>query len=142
MAAHEFAQVDGDFTAIADDDDAAARCEKFQVMGEVHIGEHFKNDVNATAARRFQDFFLIARLTVIENSLRSFALCEVQAFLRAGGAQDSEAHGASPSGVRPCRHLHSHRALERFRKHVLQPNGAERGTRCRREPRPLRPDRN
>ena len=52
-AAYEFAQVDGDFTAVADDDDAATQCEKFQVVGEVHIGEHFKNDVNATALVAF-----------------------------------------------------------------------------------------
>jgi hypothetical protein len=54
----------------------------------------FKNDIHATAARRFQYFFLIARFAVIENLLRSFALYQVEAFLLAGGAQDSEAHGA------------------------------------------------
>src|SRR5882762_8969658 len=50
------------------------------------------------AARGLQDFFLIARLAVIENLMRTFPLCEVEAFLRSGRAEDGEAHGA--------RHLH------------------------------------
>jgi len=48
--------------------------------GQVHVGEHFENDVHTAAARGFQDFFLITRLAVIENLMRTFPLCEVEAF--------------------------------------------------------------
>src|SRR6267378_3597962 len=50
------------------------------------------------AARGLQDFFLITRLAVIENLMRTFPLYEVEAFLRSSRAEDGETHGA--------RHLH------------------------------------
>jgi len=43
--------VDGDFAAIADHDHAAVGGEKFRVVGEIHIGEHFENDVHAAAGQ-------------------------------------------------------------------------------------------
>ena len=76
-ASHEFAGIDGDFTAVADDDHSATAGEKFRVVGQVYVGEHFENDIHAAAARRFQYFFLIARFAVIENLICSFALDEL-----------------------------------------------------------------
>src|SRR5207253_5222609 len=76
-AAHEFAGVDRDFTTVADDDHAAAAGQKFCIVGQVHIGEHFENDVHTAAAGGLQYPLLITRLAVIENLMRALAFYEV-----------------------------------------------------------------
>jgi len=45
------------------------------VAGEVNVGEHFENYVYPAIARRFQDFFQISALAVVENLVCSLPLC-------------------------------------------------------------------
>ena len=51
-------------------------------MAEVHVGEHFQNDVYAAVARRLQNFFLISGFAVIEDLMRTLPLGYFEAFRR------------------------------------------------------------
>src|SRR5712691_12207116 len=93
-ASHEFSRIDGDLAAVADDDDAASRGEELQVVGKVHVGEHFKNDVQAASSRCFQNLFLITRFAVIKNLMRPFAPHQFKALLCSGSSENREAHRA------------------------------------------------
>src|SRR2546430_1190448 len=42
--AHDVTRVDGDFAAIADDNDATVGGEEFHVSGKIYVGEHFEDD--------------------------------------------------------------------------------------------------
>src|SRR5229473_838543 len=91
---HQIARSDGDVAATADHHDTALQSKELEIAAKIHVGEHLENDVDPTAAARFQDFFLIAGLAVIEGLVRSLALHESETFVGAGGAEDGEAHGA------------------------------------------------
>ena len=91
---HELAWINGDFTAIADDNGTPARGKQLQVGGEVDVGEHFENHVDATAAGIFQNFFGVLRLGVIESVMRAFFQDQVHAALCSRGAENSHAHRA------------------------------------------------
>src|SRR5438128_8236735 len=93
-ADHEVARGDGDVAAAADDDDAAVRREQLQVRAEIHVGEHFEDDVHAAAAGGLENRVLVAGFGVIEDLMRAFELRDVEALLRACAADDDGAHGA------------------------------------------------
>src|SRR5215471_1563793 len=74
-AHHKFTRIDGDLAPIANNDHAPIFGQKFCVVGEIYVGEHFENDVHSAVACRFQNFFLISGFMVIENLVRSLSLC-------------------------------------------------------------------
>src|SRR5712692_354750 len=78
-ARHEVARRDGDVAAAANDDNAAVRRKQLQVLAEVHVGEHFEDEVDTQAAARLQNLLQIARLGVIEDAVRAFALDQFEA---------------------------------------------------------------
>ena len=66
-APHQLTGIDGDLATTADHDDSTIVGQKFRVMGEVHVREHFQNDVHAAVVCRLPNFFLMSGLAVIEN---------------------------------------------------------------------------
>jgi len=70
--AHDVARVDGDFAAIADDNDAAVGGEEFHIGGKIYIGEHFEDDVYSATASGFHDFVGVTGFGVIEGVVRAF----------------------------------------------------------------------
>ena len=84
-APHQLTRIDGNLTATADHDDAAIIGQKLRVMDEVHVGEHFQNDVYAAVARHLQNFFLISRFAVIENLMCPSRLADIEASRRRAG---------------------------------------------------------
>src|SRR6516164_6093273 len=74
-ARHELARIYSGLASIANNDDAPIPSQKFCVAGEVNVGEHFENCVYPAIARRFQDFFQISALAVVENLVCSLPLC-------------------------------------------------------------------
>src|SRR5262249_46241016 len=93
-ARHQFTGVDGDLAATADHDDAAIIGQEFRVVREIHVGEHFENNVHATVVRRLQNFFLISGFAVIENLMRPLLLGDFEAFRRPCSAKNPQTHGA------------------------------------------------
>ena len=71
---HQLTRIYGDLTATADYDDAAIIGQKFRIVGEVYVGEHLQNYVHAAVACRLQNLFLISKLVVIENLMRTLPL--------------------------------------------------------------------
>ena len=69
---HDVTRVDGDFAAIADDNDAAVGGEEFHVGGKIYVGEHFEDDVYSATAGRFHDFVGVSGFGVIESLVRAF----------------------------------------------------------------------
>ena len=63
-------------------------------MAEVHLGEHFQNDVYAAVARRLQNFFLISRFAVIEDLMRPLSLRQFEASRRPCSIQNLHTHSA------------------------------------------------
>src|SRR5262249_11544046 len=93
-AHHKFTRIGGDLPPIANNDHAPIFGQKFCVVGEIHVGEHFENDVHSAVACRFQNFFLISGFMVIENLVRSLSLCYFQTRRRSSGAENHETHTA------------------------------------------------
>jgi hypothetical protein len=94
-ATHEVARIDRNLPAIADDDNAAIGSQQLYVMSEIQVRHHFENDVHAAAVRGSHDLVEIARFAVIEDLMSAFALCKLEAFLAAGGAEDSQSQRPS-----------------------------------------------
>src|SRR5258708_22157392 len=90
---HQVARGDGGVAAAADHDDTALQSKELEIAAQIYVGEHLENDVDPAAAAGFQDFFVVAGFAVIEGLIRSLALHESEAFVRAGGAENREAHG-------------------------------------------------
>src|SRR5947209_4644288 len=51
---HQVPRVNGDLTAIANDNHASVDGEQLQIGGKVYVGEHLKNNIHAAATGRFQ----------------------------------------------------------------------------------------
>src|SRR5713101_8126049 len=81
---HQIARSDGDVAAAADHHDTALQSKELEIAAKIDVGEHLENDVDPTATAGFQDFVVIAGLAVIEGLVRSLALHESEAFVRAG----------------------------------------------------------
>ena len=73
-ATHQFTRIDGNFAATADDDHATVVGQKFRVVGEVNVGEHFQNDVHSAATSCSQNLFLISGFSVIKNFMGARAV--------------------------------------------------------------------
>ena len=74
-AHHKFTRIDGDLAPIANNDHAPISGQKFCVVGKIHVGEHFENNVHSAIVGRFQNFLLISGLAVIENLVRPLTFC-------------------------------------------------------------------
>src|SRR5436853_269934 len=79
--AHGVARVDFDAAAAADDDDAAELRKKAQVLGEVHVGEHFEDEIDAAAAGQVHELLREVGGVMIERVVRALLYDEPTAFV-------------------------------------------------------------
>src|SRR6516165_8365670 len=86
--------VDSDLAATADHDDSAIAGQKFCVVGQIHVREHFQNDVHAAVVRRLENFFLISGFAVIENLMSPLPLSHFEAFRCPCSAKNLKTYGA------------------------------------------------
>src|SRR6267143_855115 len=71
---HNVAWRDGGIAAAADDDDAAVQSQHLEIATQVHICQHFEDDIHSSTAGRFHDLVLVSSLGVIECFVRPFTL--------------------------------------------------------------------
>ena len=57
---HQLTRIDSDLTATTDHDDTAIIGQKFRVVGEVHVREHFEDEVDTGPAGRLHDLLEVA----------------------------------------------------------------------------------
>jgi len=79
-ASHQVAWRNGDIAAAANDHNSSLRSQQLQVVPEVPIGKHLKNEVHTPPAG-FQYLFPVVRVGVIEDVTCALALHQLQAFL-------------------------------------------------------------
>lgn len=95
FARHDIARSDLDVAAAADDDDAAAHGEHFQIGAKIYVGKHFEDDVSAVVAGDFHDARGKIGRAMIQNVVRAFLCDEFAAAVGAGRANDAHAYGTS-----------------------------------------------
>src|SRR5260370_4728134 len=93
-ARHQVAGRDADVASAANDDYAAVPGKQLQVLAEVHIGEHFEDEVDTNPTGRLQNLVQVARLSVVKDVVRAFTLDQFESLLRAGGGKDHQAQRA------------------------------------------------
>src|ERR1700737_302978 len=91
---HQIARSYGGIAAATDDDDAPLQSQHLEIAAEVYVCEHLEVHIHASPAPRFQDFFLISSLSVIERLMRAFAFHELQSLVCAGGPEHGQPHSS------------------------------------------------
>ena len=84
VALHGFAGINFDFAAVADDDDAAIHGEDGKVLGQIHVGQHFENDVGAMPVGQDGYFLEVIRGVMVQDVMGAELADELAAGRGAG----------------------------------------------------------
>ena len=114
VARHQITRRNLHLAPAANDDDATELRQQGQVFGEVHVGQHFENDVHPATARQRHCLREIIRRAVVERLRRALFEDQPAARFRARRADDGEAGGA-----RDLRGRNAHAAARAVDEHRL-----------------------
>src|ERR1700741_4343088 len=100
IAAHGVARIDFDRASVSDDHHAATERENRKIFGEIHVCEHFDNDVIASSVGKREGLFKMVWSAVIKHLTCALFGHEFSATFRTGGANDVQS--GSPCQLDRC----------------------------------------
>src|SRR4029078_110352 len=90
-AAHQLTRIYCNLPTASDHNHTTILGQEFRVGRQIHVGEHFQNDVCASIGRSFADFFLISGVAVIKGAMCALAPDQLHTLRRPSSANNVQA---------------------------------------------------
>src|SRR5439155_14147347 len=94
FAGHRVARVDLDSASISDHNDASALSQHSEIFCQIHIGQHFSDEIHAASFGDAHDLLFVVHHAVVDDVMRALRYNERTAFFASRGADDCHSQGA------------------------------------------------